>query len=200
VINIRAPLIALAIMWTPLALAGDSARVSMSGGWAGLGVGVNWGHGVLAHEGHEYPFSITGISIGDFGGAAVTASGTAHNLNRAEDFNGRYTGAKSRVTVVAEGSAVTTRNEHGVTSDLVIATAGLKLAFRLGGIRVEIPPSALTAVRAEVAAAHAADAARRLDAAATRVEIAAQRAECIADRSGRTPTRRMRGPRVGRKA
>lgn len=194
-INVRAGVIALAILWTPLALADESSSVELSGGWAGFGVGTNWGDGVLTYQGREYPFSIKGLSVGDLGAAGFTASGKVHNLSRPEDFNGEYVNAKSRVIAIADGSAVTIRNERGVTLDLVIATAGLKFAFRFGGIRAEIPPSAFAAVRAEVAEARAADVARRLEAAATRVEIAAERAERSADRAGRTPTptRRMSG-------
>jgi outer membrane immunogenic protein len=190
--QIRAVVIALAILWPPLALADDSAHVTIRGGWAGLGVGANWGDGVMTYEGHDYPFSLAGLSIGDLGAAGFTASGTVHHLRRAEDFNGRYENVKSGGTVVADRSAVTMRNENGVIVDLVIASAGFKLAFRLGGIRAEIPPSALAAVRAEVTAGRAADAARQLDASATRVEIAADRAERIAARAAPTNARRIR--------
>ena len=44
--QIRAAVIALAILWPPLALAADSAHVTIRGGWAGVGVGANWGDGV----------------------------------------------------------------------------------------------------------------------------------------------------------
>jgi outer membrane immunogenic protein len=190
--EIRAAVIALAMLRTPLARAEDSAHVTIRGGWAGLGVGANWGDGVLTYEGHEYPFSLEGLSIGNLGAAGFTASGTVHDLRRAEDFNGRYENSKSGGTLVADRSAVTMRNENGVTVDLVVASAGFKLAFRLGGIRADIPPSALAAVRAEVAAARAAEPARQLDASATRVEIAADRAERVTARAAPTNARRMR--------
>jgi len=195
--KIRAVVIALAALWAPLARAEDSAHVKIRGGWAGLGVGANWGEGVLTYEGHEYPFSLEGLSIGDLGAAGFTASGTVHGLRRAEDFNGTYENAKSEGTVVADRSAVTIRNENGLIVDLVIASAGFKLAFRLGGIRVEIPPSALAAVRADIAAARAGDAARQLDASATHAEIAADRAERIAGRAALAdaPWIRPREPR-----
>ena len=93
--QIRAAVIALTILWPPLALADDSAHVTIRGGWAGLGVGANWGDGLLTYEGHEYPFSLEGLSIGDLGAAGFTASGTVHDLQRAEDFNGRYENVKS---------------------------------------------------------------------------------------------------------
>ena len=60
--------------------------------------------------------------MGDFSAAGFTASGRVRGLDRAENFNGKY-------TTVGAGSAVTMRNEHGVTIDLVIATAGLKVSL-----------------------------------------------------------------------
>lgn len=48
--QIRAVVIALAIIWPPLALAADSAHVTIRGGWAGLGVGANWGDGANAER------------------------------------------------------------------------------------------------------------------------------------------------------
>lgn len=81
-------MIVLAILWTPLALADEPGRVKISGSWAGLGVGADRGDGVLTCGGHEYPFSLTALSIGDLGAAGFTASGTVCDLSGAEDFNG----------------------------------------------------------------------------------------------------------------
>lgn len=67
--------LALATSWTSVALADESATVKLGGGWIALGVGANWGDGVLTFAGYQYPFSIKGLSLGDFGAAGFTASG-----------------------------------------------------------------------------------------------------------------------------
>jgi hypothetical protein len=160
---------------------------------------VNWGDGVLTYEGHEYPFSIEGLSIGDVGAAGFTASGTVHDLHRAEDFNGRYTNANDRVTVVAARSAVTLRNENGVIVDLVIATEGAKLAFRLGGFA---PRSSERLRRGSCRNRGGARGRRRPPARRRRDPCRERRRACRehrADRAGRRHLRRMRAPRVALK-
>jgi len=144
----RTTLIALAMLCTSFVLAAEFPTVKLGGGWIALGVGANWGDGMLTFDGYEYPFSIKGLSIGDFGAAGFTGSGTVHNLTRAEDFNGKYTTVGARVTVLAGGSTLTMRNQKGVSIDLVIATPGFKVSLGEGGIEMEIPTSRLVAVRA----------------------------------------------------
>ena len=139
--------LALAMSWTSVALADETATVKLGGGWIALGVGANWGDGVLTFAGYQYPFSIKGLSLGDFGAAGFTASGKVRGLDRAENFNGKYTTVGAGLTVLGDGSAVTMRNEHGVTIDLVIATPGLKVSLVGAGIEMEIPPSSFAAGR-----------------------------------------------------
>jgi len=140
-------MIALAVFCTSLALADESGTVKVGGGWMAFGVGANWGDGVLTFEGYEYPFSIRGLSVGDFGAAGFTGSGTAHNLRCAADFNGTYSYAAAGPRAVGDGAVVTMRNEHGVRIDLAIATPGFKVSLAGGGIAMQIPPSSFAAVR-----------------------------------------------------
>jgi len=76
--------LASATSWTSVALADESATVKLGGGWIALGVGANWGDGILTFAGYQYPFSIRGLSLGDFGAAGFTAFGKARGLDRAE--------------------------------------------------------------------------------------------------------------------
>src|ERR1043166_463608 len=94
-------LIGLALFRTSLAVADEAATVKLGGGWIALGVGTNWGDGVLTFNGCDYPFSIRGLSIGDLGAAGFTASGKVQDLDRPEDFNGRYTNVRGGVTLLA---------------------------------------------------------------------------------------------------
>lgn len=186
--RVMAGVIALAALCTSIALADDSvesAKVELSGGSAALGVGGNWGSGVLTFEGYQYPFFVRGLAVGDLGAAGFTGTGTVNNLRRAEDFNGNYTGLGAGLTIAGGGSAATMRNQNGVTIHLVSTTRGLKITLALGGIHLEIPESGFVTVRAtkaaEASAARAEAAARSIDAAAARTEAAAQRTENIVD-------------------
>src|SRR5262245_19546258 len=91
---------ALATSWAVVALADESATVKLGGGWIALGIGANWGDGVLTFAGYQYPFSIKGLSLGDFGAAGFTASGKVRGLDRAENFNGKYTTVGAGFTVL----------------------------------------------------------------------------------------------------
>src|SRR6266403_5110926 len=196
-------MVAAAMFCTSLALAEDGAEsvtVKLSGGSTAVGVGANWGDGILTFEGYQYPFSVRGLTIGDVGAHGFTGSGSVHNLKRAEDFNGNYAGLGAGLTIAGGGSVVTMRNQNGVTINLILTTRGLKVGLGGGGINLEIPESGFAAVQsqktAEAAAARAEEAARRIEAAAGRVEAAAQRAEGIAEQMDRHPGRRSRVERV----
>jgi len=160
--NMKAGVIAAALLCASLALAEDSAEsvtVKLHGGSTAAGVGVNWGHGILTFEGYQYPFSVRGLTIGDVGANGFTGSGSVHNLKRAEDFNGNYAGLGAGLTIAGGGSVVTMRNQNGVTINLILTTRGLKVGLGGGGINLEIPESGFAAVQsqktAEAAAARA---------------------------------------------
>ena len=179
--------------------------MKLSGGSTAVGIGANWGEGILTFEGYEYPFSIRGMTIGDVGAHGFTGSGRVHNLKRPEDFNGNYTGLGAGLTIAGGGSAVTMRNQNGVTIDLLMTTRGLEVGLGGGGISLKIPESGFAAVgaqkAAEAAAVRADDAAGRIETAAGRVEEAAQRAERAAEQAGQARAgRRARIQHVARKA
>jgi hypothetical protein len=206
--NVKAGVMVAAMMCTSLALAEDtveSVSVKLSGGSTGVGVGANWGGGILTFEGYQYPFSISGLTIGDVGVNRFTGSGSVHNLERPEDFSGNYAGLGAGLTVAGGGSLITMRNQNGVTINLVLTTRGLKVGLGGGGINLEIPASGFAAVRAlkaaEAAAARADEAVHRIEAAAGRVEAAAQRTERIAEEMDKQPSgHRARVQRVAPKA
>ena len=206
--NVKIGVMVAAMLCTSLALADDTAEsvtVKLSGGSTAVGVGANWGDGILTFEGYQYPFSIRGLTIGDVGANGFTGSGSVHNLKRAEDFSGNYTGLGAGLTVAGGGSVLTMRNQNGVTINLILTTRGLKVGLGGGGFNLDIPESGFAAVRsqkaAEAAATRTDEAAHRIEAAADRVEAAAQRAERIAEQMDEHPSGRpARVQRVARKA
>jgi len=130
-----------------LVVADEPATVNVGGGWIALGIGASWGDGVLTFQGDEYPFALKGLSFGDFGAAGFTGCGKVRDLQRPEDFNGRYTNVGRSPTLIANGALVTMRNEHGVTIDLAITTPGLKVSLGRSSIEMEIRPQASAIAR-----------------------------------------------------
>src|SRR5215470_6774376 len=57
---------------------------------AGFIVGAGGGSGTLHFQGHTYPLSIGGLSLGTLGVASASLVGTATNLHRASDIAGTY--------------------------------------------------------------------------------------------------------------
>src|SRR2546425_10386774 len=186
--RVKAGVMVAAMFCTSLALAEDGAEsvtVKLSGGSTAVGVGANWGEGILTFEGYQYPFSVRGLTIGDVGANGFTGSGSVHNLKRAEDFNGNYAGLGAGLTIAGGGSVVTMRNQNGVTINLILTTRGLKVGLGGGGINLEIPESGFAAVQsqktAEAAAARAEEAPARVEAAPGRGEGGAPRGESTAE-------------------
>ena len=198
--HVRASVVALAMLCTPFAFAEEAAKVRINGGSAALGIGGNWGNGVLTFDGYEYPFTLRGLTIGDLGATAFTGSGVVHDLHRAEDFSGNYTSLGAGLTIAGGGGAVTMRNQNGVAIDMLLTTRGLKIALGAGGLHMEIPPSGFDSVRAikaaEASAARAEAAAQRVEDSAARVETSAQRAENIAKQMEGPAGRASRSQRV----
>src|SRR5690242_14548414 len=91
----------LFVSLAPLAVADDEepASVRLSGGSMALGVGGNWGDGVLVFKGYRYPFSVSGLGLGDVGATAFTASGVVFNAERPEDVDGTYVGVSAGLTL-----------------------------------------------------------------------------------------------------
>jgi len=178
--GVLAGLVVIAASRPPLALAAESApSVEMKGGAGGLFVGGNGGQGTLTFDGYRYDFTFRGLTVGDVGAATITGAGTVHGLNRVEDFSGNYTGLGAGLTIAGGGSAVTMRNQNGVTINLVTTSRGLRARLGIGGIDIRIPPESFRTVAAEKAADRAEAAARRTEASVPRVEAAVQRTDAI---------------------
>jgi hypothetical protein len=115
-----------------------TATIKLSGGSIAAGVGVSWASGTLTYEGKQHPISVTGLSVIDVGITKLSASGTVSNLEKLEDFDGNYTAVGAGATVAGGGSAVTMRNQNGVSVHLVATTQGVKFTFGGGGVSMSI--------------------------------------------------------------
>jgi hypothetical protein len=112
--------------------------VDLTGGSAAAGVGYVWGNGDLIYQGQKHNFKISGLSIGDVGGARITASGVVYHLKNLSDFDGNYTAVTAGLTVAGGASAAMLKNEHGVVIKLISTTTGLRFNLSAEGITLKL--------------------------------------------------------------
>src|SRR6186997_3453149 len=85
-------------------------RVTFTGGAVALGIGYQWGSGILSFRGMDYPFRVSGLSVVDVGVTRVSATGTVHNLRNLADFNGNYVSISAGATLAGGGAVTALRN------------------------------------------------------------------------------------------
>jgi hypothetical protein len=77
-----------------------------------IGVGFNWGDGVLYFQGKEYPFKVKGVSIVDIGIAKVSAVGDVYHLKTVDDFSGTFSAIATRMPMYPLSLMVTEPRPH----------------------------------------------------------------------------------------
>ena len=107
-----------------------------------LGVGANFGDGSLNFQGRSYPFSISGLSLVDIGISTFTGAGKVYDLRSAADLTGTYAASQATFAIAGGASAMTLKNERGVTivvlknegqesgTQLSIGPAGMKITLK----------------------------------------------------------------------
>src|SRR3989442_5524820 len=78
-----------------------------------VGLGVNWGTGVLTTRGQRYPFALQGLEVGGVGVAKVQATGQVYHLGRVADFAGTYVAVGAGAAVGEGAGLLTLRNPLG---------------------------------------------------------------------------------------
>ena len=112
--------------------------VTFTGGAVALGVGFQWGSGVLTYRGMQYPFRVSGLSVVDVGAARVSGSGTVRNLRNIADFSGNYVSASAGATLAGGASASILRNQNGVTIEGISTSQGARLTLAPGGVNITL--------------------------------------------------------------
>jgi hypothetical protein len=121
------------------ALAQVSGDVRVKIAKAGLIVGAAGGSGVLTYRGRDYPFRVSGLSMGLTAGASVSRlEGRASGIRQVSDFAGTYSAVGAAGALVGGLGGVHLRNEKGVTIALQGLTAGMEFAANLSGIRISL--------------------------------------------------------------
>ena len=106
---------------------------------AGLVVGAGGGRGVLTYRGRDYPFRVSGLSIGLTAGAsAMRLTGRVSGLRELKDFSGAYDAVGAGAALVGGFGGVQLTNKKGVTMALQSAEAGLGFAANRSGIRISL--------------------------------------------------------------
>jgi len=110
------------------------ATLKLTEGQVALGIGWSWGKGVLSFKGKEYPFKVSGLSVGDLGVTKAEATGEVYNLKKLEDFNGNFVSAAAEATVGLGAGATAMKNDKGVVIHLFPKTKGVNLKLAGEGV------------------------------------------------------------------
>src|SRR5215831_11261009 len=98
-----------------------SGRVSIQSRSIAAGIGVTWGDGKLTFKGKDYPFSIDGLSLVDWGISRASATGDVYNLTDVAKFAGTYVAAEAG----RHGAAQSGRRGHAHTLDIARRQAAI---------------------------------------------------------------------------
>src|SRR5215475_395120 len=137
----KAAVAALFVMASGYTLADDrpDATIDYSGGAVAAGVGVNWGHGTLHYQGHDYPFRVNGVRLLDLGAQKFAGTGEVYHLTKLEDFNGTYGAASAGATVAESGKSTSSmKNTKGVVINLHSNGKGVELTAALEGVDFQL--------------------------------------------------------------
>jgi hypothetical protein len=128
-------LLTSAVVATPASAEIGTVRVVFNkGGFIG---GVGGGEGVLTFRGKNYPFTVSGASIGLTVGASTTRLvGRALNLRGPGDIAGSYAVVGAGGALAAGAGGVQLRNANGVILQLSGPKVGVELSAAMGGVTI----------------------------------------------------------------
>jgi hypothetical protein len=107
-----------------------SGLVSLNFKSVGLVVGGSSGEGVLSYHGRDYPFTISGVNLGDVGVSSFQGAGKVYDLRAVSDFSGNYAGSEATFAVRGGQGELSMRNGKGVTI-VVLANQGKESGTRM---------------------------------------------------------------------
>jgi hypothetical protein len=106
---------------------------------AGLMVGAGGGSGVLTYRGRDYPFRVSGLSLGVTAGASASRlEGWASGIRQVGDFAGTYSSVGGGGAFVGGFGGVQLGNEKGVKVALQGPRTGMEFATNLSGVRISL--------------------------------------------------------------
>ena len=99
-------------------------------------LGGQKGTGILRFQGKEYPFKVSGLSVGGVGYAELKATGNVYKLEDVSQFPGTFSQFSAGATVGKGIGGITLINENEVRMDLKTSTEGLALDIGAGGMKL----------------------------------------------------------------
>ena len=124
------------------AISGESAkpsgRVSIQSRSIAAGIGVTWGDGKLTFKGKDFPFSIDGLTLVDWGISRATATGDVYNLTDVAKFAGTYVAAEAGLTLAGGVGGMVLRNQDGVVLHMRSTSRGARLQLGTSGLTIRL--------------------------------------------------------------
>jgi hypothetical protein len=115
-----------------------SGSVSINETQFALIVGGSTGGGVLTYKGKEYPFKISGMSLGaNVGISKLSATGEVYDLAEPSKFPGTFTKLESSITLGGGVGGTILKNENGVIMRLTSTSEGIQLNLSASGVTVK---------------------------------------------------------------
>jgi hypothetical protein len=102
------------------------------------GIGASWGSGSLRFQGKTYPFSVSGLSVGNVGISTISAVGNVYSLNKPSDLAGNYVAAGAGLTLAGGVGGITMKNNQGVLINLYTVQQGVQLNIGPQGFTIEM--------------------------------------------------------------
>ena len=122
---------------TPTRAETGAVRVVFTKG--GFIVGVGGGRGVLTFRGKNYPFTVSGMSVGFTVGASTTKFvGRALNLRSPSDLAGSYVAGGAGAAVAGGAGGVQLQNANGVILQLSGPKVGAEVSAAVGGVTIRL--------------------------------------------------------------
>jgi hypothetical protein len=115
-----------------------SGKVSIQSRSIAAGIGVTWGDGKLSFKGKDYPFSIDGLTLVDFGISRANANGEVYNLTDVAKFAGTYVAAEAGLTLAGGMSGMILRNQDGVIMRIHSTSRGARLQLGTSGLTIRM--------------------------------------------------------------
>ena len=104
---------------------------------AGFVIGVGSGRGVLTFRGRNYPFRVSGASLGATIGASTSQlTGRALNLRGPGDIAGTYSALGAGGALAAGAGGVQLQNGNGVILQLSGPKVGVEFSASLAGVTI----------------------------------------------------------------
>jgi hypothetical protein len=104
---------------------------------AGFILGVGGGRGILTFRGYQYPFHVSGLSMGFTVGASTNRLvGRALNMRTPGDIAGTYAAIGAGGALAAGAGGVQLQNAQGVILQLRGVKVGVELSASVGGVTI----------------------------------------------------------------